>query len=261
MAIRHSPAHAVLVRASRRASPLLTGIALLVGLFATPHHAAAAPHAIDELAAPTSVSLPDVHLDVTARLDFPTGVGAEARLFLPYGLLVGVGVSAMPQAFANTIGDVSASFGGDASTQALLRTMLDGLVAVRMRAGVAPAPHLGLELDVHYTVMTGHPTIASSSLTTLVGADISNGFSVATGHVLLHAIGGSIEYALRPVDHVVLRVGLGLSRVIAGHVDLETPQAPAPIADMVEAGERRITAAFVDYGWLPEASVAVGVSF
>jgi hypothetical protein len=120
-----------------------------------PPAAAVSSSASDPSSTPAPAAAHPVLFDLGAGTYFPTSIGAEATLELPYRILVQSDLGWMPSAYSSAIvgfmGDVGAL---SATEQNLLNLAIQNSLVFRLAAGWRPFPRLGLEVTIGYTLVS-----------------------------------------------------------------------------------------------------------
>lgn len=200
----------------------------------------------------TSDTSDGVSFDLAAGTHFPVSVGAEATLELPGRLLVQMHVGWMPDGYLRLVNDVATGVGWyDGATARAIEASLQGTLWVRPALGWRPFPDAGFELWLGYTYGTASNRPTRSEL---VGAGVPAGDQRVPVSGRVHAIDALLGWRFVPSDHLVIRTGIGYTKVLGADVDVgerttdyyreASDLVEDTITDYVQTVELRLTLGF-----------------
>jgi hypothetical protein len=204
---------------------------------------------------------PRFTLDVHAGTAFPLAVGLGVRLETPERLLLDAWAGGVPDGYADIAADVATSYGVSREAGALLAATATGAAVVRFGVGVRPIENAGLELLAGYTLFYASPSLPRG----LVEAATGQSFAPAGDHVDLdlavHAIHVEVDYALVLFDHVVVRLGIGMTFAVGASARLGVPDAMRMATPIIGQIEHDLSSAIPGRAILPELRVLAGGRF
>lgn len=151
-------------------------------------------------------------------------VGPALGAELPGRLLLRLHVGWLPTAYANVINNVATGFGlyGE-PIGVLVRRALGGSLVLRPSFGWRPGPDAGFELWLGYTHARVNGSASADELSEARVTDRLQRNQRATLRGLLHGLDVAVSWRFIPHEHVLIRLGLAYSKMLAARVHVDSP--------------------------------------
>lgn len=241
--------------ASARLTVAFTAAVLCAPSLAAAQHVDRANRLAAPVRAPTEWAI-----DVMLATAVPTALGADVRIETPGRFLLDVFAGGNP--YADSLAGLVEAYGGGSSGRALVAGVGANAGVLRLQAGFRPSPDAGLELLAGYTLMYSSPHVTRATLEAVTGQSFAySDFDSTDLHVTIHGVSAELGWRFVIADHVVVRVGVGGMFTVASAVHLDVPDAMRSASAAVGEAESQIAHAITQYGFVPEARIAVGYRF
>jgi hypothetical protein len=199
-------------------------------------------------------------VDVMLATAIPTALGGEVRVETPGRFLLSVMVGGNP--YGDALGGLVESYGGGTAGHALVSAIGNSAGVFRLQAGWRPTADAGLELLAGYTLIYSSPMVTRGTLETVTGQSFAYaGFDATQLQVAIHGISAELGWRFVIAEHLVLRIGIGGTFTVGSSAHLNVPDAMREASSAVETAEHEIASAISQYGFVPEARVALGWRF
>jgi hypothetical protein len=197
-----------------------------------------------------------VALDLAVGTEFPLSVGGEATLELPGRLLAQMHVGWLPSAYVRTLNGLATKAGWyGQQTASVIESTIDGAYVLRPAVGWRPVASSGFEIWAGYThVRLDGGTSPRELEEAGVVDEMPGGSRRIPVHGRLHAVQALIGWSFLPTEDVVLRAGIGYTKVLGADVKVKSSSAAAnrrasreledAVTDYVQSVELQLTAGF-----------------
>lgn len=190
----------------------------------------------------------------------PVSVGGSIGLDLPGRFRLQIEAGVMPSAYVDLVNELANVVGAYGPSQAsLVRSTMADAAVVRIMAGWRPAKKAGLEFYAGYSgIFATRGRLDADQIQTITGRDIGNfGRSSLGVQSSVHAVYLRAGWRILITDHLIVRLGIGLSVVTGTDTTVETvPGVPDAIVEEVTTS---VADKILEVGVLPDVSLAIGL--
>ena len=183
--------------------------------------------------APSAPPPRELHFDLGAGTQFPTGAGLMTTAELPHRVLVQLDLGWMPEPYAHTIDDFLKAIGAyDDTVSQLIRAALGNSFVMRAAAGWRPFSAHGFEFSAGYTLVSLGGSLGTTDAINAFLKEKGSAAQVSAGsgdrlslHATLHSFQIQAGWRwLLASDKLVLRASISYLQCVAASsgVDLDT---------------------------------------